>query len=102
MGSKSELSESVDSTGKAKIVSSFGSSCSGFRVLNKFYCLVRFDKTILGKMTFLLANETPAFLSIRKPFGMGLPFSEKEKLFGTSFPRWKWESGFPEVRLFLG
>ena len=28
MGSKSELSESLDSGGKAKIVSSFGSSCS--------------------------------------------------------------------------
>ncbi|KAK9177736.1 hypothetical protein WN943_026925 [Citrus x changshan-huyou] len=38
----------------------------------------------------------------RKPFGMGLPFSEKAKLFGVPFPRWKWESGFPEVRLFLG
>ena len=27
-------------------------------------------------MTFPFASETPSFLSVRKPFGMGLPFSE--------------------------
>ena len=43
-------------------------------MLNKFYGLVRFDRTIFGKMTFLFANEITAFLSVRKSFGMGLLF----------------------------
>ncbi|KAK9177808.1 hypothetical protein WN943_026997 [Citrus x changshan-huyou] len=59
--------------------------CSGFQVFN------------IRKMTFLFANETSAFLSVRKPFAVGFLFSEKVKLFRTSFPGGKWEFGFPKM-----
>ena len=71
-------------------------------MLNKFDGLVRFDKTIFGKMTFLLANETYAFPFVRKISGGGLPLFEKSKFFRMSFRRWKWESRFLEMRFFLG
>ncbi|KAK9232917.1 hypothetical protein WN943_023165 [Citrus x changshan-huyou] len=67
----------------------WGKFCSGFQVLDKLDCFLRFNWAIFGKMTFLFANETSAFPSVRKPFGMGLPFSEKAKLFGMPFPGWK-------------
>ena len=63
---------------------------------------VRFHWTIFGKMTFLFANETFAFPFVRKIYGGGLSLFEKSKFFRTPFPGWKWESGFLEVRLFLG
>ena len=69
-------------------------------MLNKFDGLVRFDRTIFGKMTFLLANETSTFPFVRKLSG-GLSLSEKSEVFRMSFPGWKWESEFFEMRLFL-
>ena len=71
-------------------------------MLEKLDCLMRFDGTVFGKMTFLFANETSALLSVRKIFGVGLLCPKKAKSLSTPFPGWKWESGFLEMRLFLG
>ena len=71
-------------------------------MLNKFDGLVRFDRTIFGKMTFLLANETSAFPFVRKISRGGLSLSEKSEFFRMTFLGWKWEFGFLEMRLFLG
>ena len=70
-------------------------------MLDKLDCLLRFDGTVFGKMTFLFVNETSALLSVRKIFGVGLLFPEKAKSLSTSFLGWKWEYGFLEMRLFL-
>ena len=43
------------------LVYGWGKFCSGFQVLNKA------NRIIFGKMTFLFTNETPTFLSVRKP-----------------------------------
>ena len=70
-------------------------------MLDKLDCLLRFDGTVFGKMTFLFANETSALLSVRKIFGVGFLFLEKMKSLSTPFPKWIWESGFLEMRVFL-
>ena len=70
-------------------------------MLDKLDCLLRFDGTVFGKMTFLFTNETFALLSVRKIFGVGLLFPKKAKSLSMLFPGWKWESGFLEMRFFL-